>query len=55
MWTWLEKLHDTSNGLMEADEYRMETVSLNRVAELELTCRCFPLKAWCLTAPTQDV
>ncbi|MAH41118.1 MAG: hypothetical protein CMO41_02585 [Verrucomicrobiales bacterium] len=38
VWTWLEKLHDTNNnGLMEADEYRMETVSLNRgVAELEV-------------------
>ncbi|MFZ8906778.1 MAG: hypothetical protein ACO2Y2_05420 [Poseidonia sp.] len=38
VWTWLEKLHDTNkNGLMEADEYRLETVSLNRgVAELEV-------------------
>ena len=38
VWTWLEKLHDTNNnGLMEANEYRMETVSLNRgVSELEV-------------------
>ena len=28
VWTWLERLHDVNNnGVMEADEYRMETVS----------------------------
>ena len=38
VWTWLEKVHDiNSNGIMEADEYRMESVSLNRgVTELEV-------------------
>ena len=38
VWTWLERLHDVNNnGVMEADEYRMETVTLNRgVAELEV-------------------
>ena len=38
VWTWLEKTHDTNNnGIMEVDEYRMESVSLNRgVNELEV-------------------
>ena len=38
VWTWLERLHDTNgNGLMEEEEYRMETISLNRgVREIEV-------------------
>ena len=38
VWTWLERLHDTNeNGVMEEEEYRMQTVSLNRgVRELEV-------------------
>ena len=38
VWTWLERLHDTNgNGVMEEEEYRMDTVSLNRgVDEIEV-------------------
>ena len=38
VWTWLERIHDTNgNGLMEQEEYREQTVSLNRgVTEMEV-------------------
>ena len=38
VWTWMEGVHDdNNNGLMEASEYRLNTVSLNRgVKQLEV-------------------
>ena len=38
VWTWLERIHDTNgNGMMEQEEYREQTVSLNRgVTEMEV-------------------
>ena len=38
VWTWLERIHDTNgNGVMEQEEYREQTVSLNRgVTEMEV-------------------
>ena len=48
MWTWLERLHDVNNnGIMEADEYRMETVTLNRMSQnLRWTCLWLRPNRW---------